>query len=229
MYRPISTGDIFLDAPVPGTGDRDRSHNLTMILSHPSAMRRGAMLEDIVRGAPIGVRDGLSKTKWPRKNRLDVFPLPLLATIANGNGFELAADGWAALLELAAPVQTTTLDVRRRVACLSPAGVGLLVQTIVAVDTRCTVNLVLIERALSQKLEEIEWLQDWNEALVEPAVQDEGDLLTELASAAQEFERVMEATGGDRTTSLRHSLYAREGVREARRALRDEIEARRPS
>jgi hypothetical protein len=226
LYRPISTGDVFCDAPVPGTQKPDAMHNLTLLLSHPSAMRRGADLEAQLRGAPIGLRDGLSAKRWA-KNRLDVFPLPRFTDVAAANGFKIPADKWAALIELAGPVDSNVLDVEKRVACLSPVGVRLLLQTIVAVDTRCIVNPVLIERQIDQKLEEVEWLQDWNEALVEPLGLEGADLTGALAHAARQFEEVMTKTGDGRERSLRECLYAREEVREAKRALADEITARR--
>jgi hypothetical protein len=162
------------------------------------------------------------------RNRFDVFPLPRLADIAKRNGADgVAEDKWCALLELGGPVDTASLDVEKRVACLSPIGVRILLQSVVTADTRCVVKVDLIARSISQKLEELEWLQDWNEDLVQPRVADGQKLSTELAEAARQFEAVMTATPAGREMSLRQMLYEREHAGDARRLFREEIKRRR--
>jgi hypothetical protein len=220
-YRPIATGDVFQGVIVPGCTEDEASHNLTMVVAHPSAMRKGATLEPRARAAVVAPVDGLSKKKWTL-GYYDVFPLPRLSAVASQNGFAIADRGWAALLQIAAPIPTDALGVHRRVACLSPAGIHLLLQRVVHADTRFPVKEKLIEQVFAPKLEEIEMLQTWIEEFVR-AEEEEADLVEALAAATQEFEAVM--TEGD--TPLRPLLESDEHVGEAQRLLAREMRRRR--
>lgn len=225
-YRPISTGDIFGGIRVAGSTDEEASHGLAMLVAHPSAMRKGAALEPRARAAPVAPVKNLSRTKWS-KGHFNVFPLPLLCPVAKKNGFNIDDRGWAALLEVSAPVETAGLDVRERIACLSPTGIHLLLQKLVHADTRYPVKEDMLARVFAPKLEEIEMLQTWNEELVEPRVADGADLATELAQAAQEFEVVFGETGEFRSISLRSMLEDGRRAGEAQRLLAAEIRSRR--
>lgn len=61
----------------------------------------------------------LSRKKWSR-GYFNVFPLPLFSEVDGQDGFEIEDRGWGVLLELAAPIETSQLDVARRVVCLAP-------------------------------------------------------------------------------------------------------------
>jgi hypothetical protein len=221
-YRPVATGDIFRGVVVPGATDEDAAFDLTMIIAHPSAMRKGAELEPRARAASIAPVQGLSKKKWPRGS-FNVFPLPLLSAVAAANGFDINDEQWGALLELAAPIETSQLDVTRRIACLSPKGIHLLLQRIVHSDTRFPVKEMTLAKVFSPKLEELEMLQTWNEDLVEPNVSSGADLVEALLAAARAFEVVMN-TG---EPSLREMLESGTRAGEAQRLLAAEIRRRR--
>jgi len=194
-YRPISTGDIFQGVDVPGSTPDEAVHDLTMLVAHPSAMRKGAVLEARARAAPVTPVDGLSKRNW-KPGFYNVFPLPSLSTVASGNGFAVENRGWGAQLELAAPVQTADLDVTKRVACLSPEGVHLLLQRLVHADTRFPVRTSLLADVFAPKLNEIEMLETWNEELVAPRVENGAELAPALSAAAQEFDDALGSITG---------------------------------
>jgi hypothetical protein len=201
-YRPISTGDIFEDVTVPGCAQDDTPHERVMVLAHPSAMRKGATVVPLLRAAPVVSVEGLSKTKWPggaRRGHYDTYPLPLLARFARSNGFELEEAGWGARVDLAAPIQADALDVHRRLVCLSPVGLHLLLQRVVHCDTRAAVKLSTLAETFEPKLNELEMLYDWNETLVPRRIDAGGDLVDELLKAANEFEDVMTTQFGDAT------------------------------
>jgi hypothetical protein len=197
-----------------------------MVIAHPSAMRKGAELEERARAAPIAPVDGLSRKKWA-SGYFNVFPLPLLSAVAEQNGVEIEDRAWGVLLELAAPIKTAQLDVTRRVACLSPEGIHLLLQRLVHADTRFPVRKDTLARVFAPKLEELELLETWNEDLVGPLVAGGGDLITELLKAAQDFDQTLSATTGQAGRSLRAMLERDEEVGEARRLLIAELRRRR--
>jgi len=231
VYRPIATGDIFRGVVGPGFSESP-ANDLTMLLAHPSAMRRGAELELRARATPVVTENGLSRRKWA-KGSYDVFPLPLLASVAKANGFEIEDRGWGADLGLAAPIKTKQLDVRLRVACLSPQGIHLLLQRLVHADTRVAVRLDTLAQTFAAKLEEIEMLQTWNEEIVAPKVDSGGDLLQELSAQARDFDSVMNETTTERPVSLRQMLERRVGAigqaGEAHRLFAAELAKRRPA
>lgn len=226
VYRPIATGDIFQGVVVPGLTEEETTFNLTMLLSHPSAMRKGARLEPRARAAPIAPVDDLSRTKWA-PGHYDVFPLPLLSTVAASNGVKISARGWGVLLELSAPIWTSELDVRRRVACLAPEGVHLLLQRLVHADTRFPVREDLLASVFKPKLEELEMLETWNEDLVAPLVDDATDLAAVLSEAASDFEQVVSRPCHREGMSIRQMLESGVNSGEAHRLLADEIRERR--
>lgn len=225
VYRPVSTGDIFVDVPVPGCPADDAHFSLTMVLAHPSAMRRGALLEPLLRAAPVAPRMGVSKKKWSR-GYYDLYPLPLLRQVAAANGFELEDRGWCALIGLAAPVDSSQLEVTHRLACLSPDGIHLLLQRLVHADTRVPVRIDLLQEVFEPKLAELEMLESWNEDLVAPLQVEGADLLGALRKAAEEFEETMSECKHRGGKSIRQLLESDTGAGEAHRLLHEEIRRR---
>lgn len=220
-HRPISTGDVFASVTVPGEADHESPMALAMVVAHPSAMRKGAALEKWVRAAPVAPIQNLSKTRWS-PGYFDVFPLPLLSQVAEDNGFEIQPRGWGTKLEFTAPTESARLDVCERVACLSPVGVHLLLQRLVHSGTRVAVPVRLLAETFSQKLEEIEVLQDWTAAYC--SRDDEGVALRpRLLEAAQAFEELLDSTPPDATDSIRAMLRDAAQVANARRHIRAEI------
>ena len=157
VYRPISTGDLFHGAQIEGWAAVDAPHDLVMIVAHPSAMRDGATLKPRLRAAPVVPVNGVSSRKWT-PGFYDIFPLPKLCETAELGGLVLEKHGWAALLNLSAPVSTDSLNVQRRFACLSPDGIHLLLQRLVHADTRVPVNLKTLAATFAPKLVELDML-----------------------------------------------------------------------
>jgi hypothetical protein len=219
---------MFRDVMVPGTTDAEATHNLTMIVAHPSAMRRGANLEPRARGAPVMPITGLSKSKWAG-GHFNVFPLPELHVVAAQNGFEVEARGWGAQLELAGPIDTSSLDVTRRVLCLSPEGVHLLLQRLVHADTRVPVRLDTLARVFAPKLEEIELLETWLEETAGPMIARGAPIAATLLTSAQEFETFVGSTRSQSGEDLRLLLDDSNRAGEARRIIASELRRRRPA
>jgi hypothetical protein len=226
IYRPMSTGDIFRGVPVPGSLEAETRHDLTMVVAHPSAMRRGAKLEPRARAAPVIPITGLSRTKWAR-GHFNVFPLPQLHFVASENGFGVEERAWGAQLELSAPIDTTRLDVTQRVACLSPEGVHLLLQRLVHADTRASIRLDTLAGVFAPKLEEIELLETWQEELAAPAIASGGQVADTLARTAEEFDAFAAGAKSQSGESLRVLLDDSTRASEARRIVAAEIRRRR--
>ena len=226
-YRPISTGDIFRDVAVPGNAPHAEAPIvLSMVVAHPSAMRKGAVIEDWVRAAPVAPIKGLRKTTWSA-GFYDVFPLPLLSAVAGDNGFQIPNRAWGTMLELTAPTESNELDVRQRVACLSPDGVHLLLQRVVHSHTRVAIHLPLLEKTFAAKLDELDLQEEWNEKLVEPHVADDGaDLRERLLDGAHEFDDALAVTPADAAQSIGAMLTDASQAASARRHVRAEIRRR---
>lgn len=191
VYRPILTGDVFFGVPVSGFTDKEGQWGMTMILSHPCGMRKGAVLEPRALAGPIAQAENLSKRKYTRGHH-DRFSLPQLNTVAAQNGFQIEDEPWCTLLDASGRIETSELDVQRRVACLSSKGVVLLVQKLVHCGTRVIVLEKLIAEAMTLALEEIEQLQTWQEDLAAPKVEAGADLNTELGKVAKAFTETLD-------------------------------------
>jgi len=217
-YRPISTGDIFFDVPVPGCTQEEHGSGLTMILAHPSAMREGAVLEERARAGPVVHDSRISRKKYT-PGFYDLFTLPGLSTPAKEAGHELKDQPWAALLGITGTIETASLDVKRRIACLSPTGVTLLIQKLVHCDTRHAVRLDTVGKVMAEKLEEIEQLQQWNEELAAPRVDAGESLQTVLLEAADTFEAALQPLRPLLVDPVRRGVVWRQ-IAQERRALR---------
>jgi hypothetical protein len=161
-----------------------------MILSHPSAMRKGAYLESRVRAGPVIKDNRLSPTTY-NAGFLDLFTLPRLSNAASENGHDVDDEPWATSLAATGVVESAALDVTRRVACLSSSGVVLLVQKLVNSDTRHAIRLDTVENVMALKLEEIEQLQTWCEEIAAPRVEAGTPLADALQDAAVSFEETL--------------------------------------
>jgi hypothetical protein len=225
LLRPIATGDIFRGIVVPGSTSSESAHDLTMVVAHPSAMRKGAILEPQARAAPIMPVSGLRRSKWSG-GHYDVFPLPLLAKVAarNGDG-GVGNRAWGARVDLAAPAQTADLSVRRRVACLSPEGVLLLLQRLVHADTRFPVKIEHLRRTFLPKLDELDLLETWCDDLVDP----DGDLEAQLASLALAFDQYLQVVDEATGMSIRDMLSSDTQAPIARRLIHAERRRRTAS
>jgi hypothetical protein len=183
-----------------------------------------------VRAAPVVPVSGVRKTQWT-SGFYDIFPLPQLPRVAELAGVELEERGWAARLDLSAPISTDTLSIDRRFACLSPDGIHLLLQRLVHADTRVPVRLDTLAATFVPKLLELDLLYSWNEEFVPARVEARGTLEEELLVAAEEFEDVMDAPIGDSSIRLMIGHISQPGevsrLGEAQRRFNEAVAAQR--
>lgn len=213
---------MFTGLPVPGCPEDVAAFSLTMLVAHPSAMRKGAVLEARARAVPIAPVSGLRKSEWSN-GHYDVYPLPLLAQFT-GKRAPIANRSWGAILQLAAPIPTSSLSVKSRLVCLSPLGLHLLLQRLVHSDTRVAVKLSTLKRVFQPKLEEMELLESWVEELLE-GQEGGNDFDQQLLTEANEFESFLQTTSLS-DVNLRTALDKGERLGDVRRAVMREIKRR---
>ncbi|HXG40090.1 MAG TPA: hypothetical protein VNJ28_04030 [Candidatus Limnocylindrales bacterium] len=176
-YRPILTGDVFEGIVVPGT---DADAGLAMVVAHPCSMRRGAHMRPYVQMAPVRDGDPIGLTAWGR-GHYGVMPLPGLR----------APDDLRdrAVFEDACRVPTEWLHRARRLACLSPQGILLLLQRLTFNVTRHAVELETLKKAIDYVLEEAELLEEWMRARLDLAG---GEHLENVAARIREQEEAFD-------------------------------------
>jgi hypothetical protein len=224
VNRPISTGDIFRGAPVAGASPDETAHDLTMLLAHPSAMRRGAELEPRIRGACVLPTKGVRKSEWT-DGFYDSLPLPGLSQAAAQSGATVKNAPWAALFSTSGAVDSSLLKVDDRVASLSHVGVHLLLQKLVHADTRVAVSIPTLAATFAPKLDEIELLQLWNEDVLGDAGLTGDELQARLRAEAEAFETFLDLGRADVT--VRKMLADPQRAGEARRLIMEELRRRR--
>lgn len=212
-WRPILTGDIFSDLPIPGLDVSD----LTMIVAHPCTMRAGASLVERLQAVPVRPYNAVPLEQWPAGHKR-AFPLPDLS-----DGTPVAAK-----LNEFGMVKNADLDLDHRVACLSEEGIRLLLQRFFACFGRVTVRLDTIGEALLGPLGEAELLEEWNEKLVAPAVTEGAERGPALEAAAVDFDALLGADGGG-GKPLRADLESAETAAAVRRSVRAELSRRMSS
>jgi hypothetical protein len=74
-YRPVFTGDIFLDVALADTGNEPKT---VMVLSHPCSMRQGSTLRDRLTVAPVDSRSTKISLKSWTTGHYALMPLPAL-------------------------------------------------------------------------------------------------------------------------------------------------------
>lgn len=149
--RPLFTGDVFEDVPVPSTQD----NGMALILAHPCSFRVGeGRLADRVLVAAVHQTPKQGANVWKR-GFLDRMPLPDL----DGPGF------WAAYFEETGRAVTDDLLATKRLACLSEVGVNMLQQRLTCHLTRVEVPTHQFSQAFSHTYEEADLLEDWTDTL----------------------------------------------------------------
>lgn len=126
-HRPLFTGDVFDNVPIPGVHD----DGMAVVVAHPCSMRgREARLEERLLLASVRPHEYVPATRWG-SGYYGRMPLPDL--LPKDPTFHA---GW--LDEVG---RATRGDVERatRVACLSPVGINLLQQRLVFRLTRAEI------------------------------------------------------------------------------------------
>lgn len=142
------TGDVFDAVEIPGVKG---GAGLAMLLAHPCSMRRGAHVRDHVQMARVDVGPAITAAAWD--GNYGVMPLPDLVGPGDSR--------YRATFELAGRVPTATLQLSRRLACLSERGITLLLQRLAFGQTRVVVDLDTLHDAIAHVLEEADLLEEW--------------------------------------------------------------------
>ena len=146
--RPIFTGDVFFDVPVIG---EDEPKNV-LVLQHPCVIRRGLVLIPKVLVAevrPEGVQRPSRWTHLPRQ-------MPLAELVVDGRPAHYA--GFFVDHQL---VRAESLDINRRIACMSQRGVNLLLQRWVHHHSRVIVPTFNYQDVTSPQYEEADIIEEW--------------------------------------------------------------------
>jgi len=150
--RPLFTGDVFVDAAVPGVQD----DGMAVVIAHPCSMRgREARLEPRVLTAAVTWSDKIGKSAWAT-GHYSLMPLP-----------DLLEPGTlcVARLDDIGKALTEQLLAGTRIACLSPFGVNLLQQRIIWRLTRHEVPTHLLQEVSAHVFEEADLLEEWNDTV----------------------------------------------------------------
>lgn len=213
LFRPLLTGDIFSDTEIPGV---DTETGLAMVLDHPCSMRRGVILTGHLVMARVISRPDLPRpAKWPTDRLWDLFPLPEL---------DSSAERRAAALDQIGRVPSASLDLSRRVACLSDQGIVLLIQRQIHRLSRFVAPLPDLYEVCAPVLTEADLLSEWNAALVPHRQKATGAAMAEaIAAETDQFEAFLASD----EPSLRERLKTDHLRSVVRRATRLEIRERR--
>lgn len=125
-----------------------------MVLQHPCALRRGALLVPKLLCAPVDVHAGL-RSDWAKESSR-IMPLPDL----RGDGVDYAAD--YVDLELLDSGLTETL---LRIAVLSDHGVNLVSQRWVYHSSRVAIPTITFQEQIAGPLAEADLLTEWFDEL----------------------------------------------------------------
>jgi hypothetical protein len=211
-WRPVMTGDVFRDLPVPGV----EASPFSMIVSHPCSMRRGAALAERLQAMPVIEYQQVSFNQWAQ-GFVRFLPLP---------DFPSSGAHHAVNLNEVGMVSSSALMLDRRVACLSERAIALLLQRTFKNQSRVVVSLGRIEEAFGGMMEEIALWEEWNEEIAGARVDNGANLDATLEEEAAAFEGFLASSAEGTTSSLRDRLKLVSERTAVRRAVRHEMRRR---
>ena len=148
--RPVFTGDVFFDVEVQGVGAIE--HKNVLVIQHPCALRsNGIDLTDSLMVAEVVPSKLLAQSEW--RGHYGLMPLPELV---DGNGLHFAGSFTSPYLAI-----PSSLDLTKRVACMNPMGVNLLLQRWVYHNSRAVVPTWMYDDAVSAQYEEADGIEEW--------------------------------------------------------------------
>lgn len=205
--RPLFTGDVFADVPVPGI----QPGGMALIIAHPCTLRgRQTQLKEHVLVAAVREYAEVGQGAWT-KGYYDMMPLPHLV----GRGFYLGR------FDEMGRALTADLLKTQRLACLSVPGINLLQQRLIWHLTRFEVETFRLHEAFAHTFEEADLLEEWNDVLC-----DGGVAKTEATVLFEEFIRADQGNGRTLQEGLRDP-QRRSSVRSAVRAEARRVAAQR--
>lgn len=152
--RPVFTGDVFFNAEVYDVGGRTEETNI-LVLQHPCALRsNGTDLTKKLLVVGVATNDLLVESQWKGNYRL--MPLPELTPGMPDKHYV----GQFTNPYLATP---DSLAGARRVACMTPIGVNILLQRWVYHNSRAAISTWKYDEATSAQYEEADSIEEWCE------------------------------------------------------------------
>jgi hypothetical protein len=159
-HRPVFTGDIFGRIPVQGLGET--KNKTVMVLQHPCALRsNGTDLHSRLTVAELRNHKVIAVEEWISKH-YSKMPLPELIPSADSGRRHQAA-----FFDEPYLVGPDDLDLNKRIACLSQAGVNLLLQRWVHHNSRAVVPTATYQTVSSPAYEEADLIEEWCEERIE--------------------------------------------------------------
>jgi hypothetical protein len=202
-HRPFFTGDVFVDVPVQAPRG-DLKNKTIMVIQHPCAMRPdGVSLADSILVVEVHKFPVLPPDKWDTNGKL--MPLPDLLL-----GIESSRRHQAAFFDKTYHVHC--MDLKNRIACLSPRGVNLLLQRWVYHSSRVVIPSSDFDAAVSPVYEQADIIEEWCAIAL-----DAGRTLEEANQDVHEWLRVVEG-GLSREIALQEPQRRAQIRRQARTA-----------
>jgi hypothetical protein len=197
-YRPLFTGDVVIDADIPGV----QESGMAMVIDHPCSMRGAhAQLASTLLVVAVREHAPVGPQLWTR-GYFGLMPLPGIT----GQDFHVAR------LDQIGRTSTTSLLEVDRVACLSVFGVNLLQQRLIWHLTRFEVPTFRLQEAFSHTYEEADLLEEWVDTLANANLE-----VRDATARFEEFIRMKQPTGRTMQDDLRDAQL-RSAVRGACRA-----------
>ena len=203
--RPVMQGDVFDRIEIPGL---DGGSGLAMVLTHACSMRQGPQLRPRLLMGRVATREQGIQLPW--KGHFGVFPLPELRPGSQDANHVLAFD------ELGT-VETATLDIASRTACLDDFGIALLNQRHAHYFTRYAVETAVLHEQSANVLTEAELLESWVDAAI---ADDAGDWHARLIEESVEFDTFIASHRNDLKEPARRAGVRRIVNEEIRRRFR---------
>jgi hypothetical protein len=158
-HRPLFTGDVFGKVKVPGSA-ASISEKMVTLVQHPCALRtNGTDLTPQLIVAEVREFKVLTPKEW--KGHYKKMPLPELMFSDNGETFHGAAFFDSLLM-----VPSENLHRAKRLACLSPVGINLMLQRWVAYNSRAVIPTVTYQEVTNGPYEEADLVEEWCEQRV---------------------------------------------------------------
>lgn len=150
--RPVFTGDVFLGVDVHGVDGLATSKNI-MVVQHPCALRsNGIDLSPKLLVVEVVPSELFAASRW--KGNYRVMPLPELVPGSEN-------EHYSGLFLEACLVIPDALAADKRIACMSPSGVNLLLQRWVYHNSRAAIATSKYDDATSAQYEEADAIEDW--------------------------------------------------------------------
>ena len=161
-HRPVFTGDVYAKVEVQSI--REEKRKPVMILQHPCALRtNGVDLHARLMVAEVRTHPVIPVEDWTR--HVSKMPLPeLIPTVESGRRNQ------AAFFDEIYLVSPEALDGTSRIACLSQAGVNLVLQRWVYHNSRAIIPTWQYQEASSAAYEEADLIEEWCEERIGPDV-----------------------------------------------------------